>query len=174
MASRFHFGFLDSSSSNSNPSSTKISLILIFNIIITVIYRIFLDLLHHSLAFPWHSRLFPAISICSMTISVCSVSPRCLLDCSVVCSFRIFRLFPSIPLFRLVSFQFPILESDPSESGSLLLIRLHFCSATIPFPVDRRVWLSFVHMTPVSPSNYDPFSYCPALYINPASYVVIC
>ena len=79
----------------------------------------------------------------------------------------------SIPLFRLVSFQFSILWSDRSESGSLLPIRLHFCSSTIPFPVDLRALLSFDHMTSVSPSNYDPFSYCSVLYINPASYVVI-
>ena len=41
--------------------------------------------------------------------------------------------FPLISLFRLVSFQFSILGSDRSESRSLPLIRLHFCSATIPF-----------------------------------------
>ena len=46
-----------------------------------------------------------------------------------------FRLCPSTSLFRLVSFQFSILGSDRSEFGSLLLIRLHFCSATIPFPL---------------------------------------
>ena len=73
--------------------------------------------------------------------------------------FRPFRLFPSISLFQLVSFQISILlvGSDCSESGSLPLIRLHFCSATIPFPVDLCVLLSSDHMTSVSPSNYDPF-----------------
>ena len=40
-------------------------------------------------------------------------------------------------------------------------------------PVNIRVLLSFDLMTSVSPSNYDPFSYCSVLYINPASYVVI-
>ena len=50
--------------------------------------------------------------------------------------FHVFRLFLSIPLFQLVSFQVSILGSDRSEFRSLLLIRLHFCSATIPFPVD--------------------------------------
>ena len=93
----------------------------------------------------------------SYDYSVCSVPLRCLLDCSVICSFRVFRLFPFIPLFQLVSFQFSILGSDRSESGSLPPIRLHFCSATIPFPVDLCVLLSFDHMTSVSPSNYDPF-----------------
>ena len=77
--------------------------------------------------------------------------------CSVIRSFRVFRLFLFTPLFRLVSFQLSILGSDRSESGSLPLIRLHFCSATIPFPIDLRVLLSFDHMTSVSPSNYDPF-----------------
>ena len=83
-----------------------------------------------------------------------------------------FCLFPSISLFRLVSFQFSILGSDRSESGSLLLICLHFCSATIPFPVDLHVFVLL---------SYDlhfPFelwsaSYCSVLYINLASYVVI-
>ena len=46
-----------------------------------------------------------------------------------------FRLIPSTSLFRLVSFQFSVLGSDRSESGSLLFIRLHFCWATIPFPL---------------------------------------
>ena len=78
-------------------------------------------------------------------------------DCSVIRPFRVFRLFPSISLFRLVSFQFSILGSDRSESGSLLSICLHFCSATIPFSVDLRVLLFFDLMTSVSPSNYDPF-----------------
>ena len=101
----------------------------------------------------------------------CSVPLRCLPDCSVIrsfrffrlspCSvirsFRFFRLSPSISLFRLISFQFSILGSDRSESGSLLPIRLHFCSATILFPVDLCVLLSFDHMTSISPSNYDPF-----------------
>ena len=100
-----------------------------------VMYRIFSDLLHCSPAFPWHSRLFLIISMCSITISICSVSLRCLLICSVIRPFRVFRLFPSISLFRLVSFQFSILGSDCSESGSLLSICLHFCSATIPFPL---------------------------------------
>ena len=85
------------------------------------------------------------------------LSLRCLLICSVIRPFRVFRLFPSISLFQLVSFQFSILGSDRSESGSLLSIRLHFCSATIPFPVDLRVLLSFDLMTSVSPSNYDLF-----------------
>ena len=102
-----------------------------------------------------------------------SVSLCCLSDCSVIRPFRVFRLFPFISLFRLVSFQFSILGSDRSESGSLFLIRLHFCSATIPFSVDLRVLLSFDLMTSGSPSNYDPFSYCSILYINLASYVVI-
>ena len=75
---------------------------------------------------------------------------------------------------KYVTFQFFILGSDHSESGSLLSIRLHFCSATIPFPVDLRVLLSFDHMTSVSPSNYDPFLIVSVLYINPANYVVIC
>ena len=75
-------------------------------------YRIFLDLLHRSPAFPWHSRLFPTISVFSMTISVRSISLRCLSDCSVIHPFRVFRLFPSISLFQLVSFQFSILGSD--------------------------------------------------------------
>ena len=92
-----------------------------------------------------------------MTIPVRSVSLCCLSDCSVIRPFRVFRLFPSISLFQLVSFQFPILGSDRSESRFLLLIRLHFCSATIPFSVDLRVLLSFDHMISVSPSNYDPF-----------------
>ena len=139
-----------------------------------VMYRIFSNLLHRSPAFPWHSRLFPTISMYSMTISIRSVSLCCLSDCSVIPPFRVFRLFPSISLFRLVSFQFSILGSDHSESGSLLSIRLHFCSATILFPIDLCVLLSFDLMTSVSPSNYDPFSYCSVLYINPASYVVIC
>ena len=78
-------------------------------------------------------------------------------DCSVICPFHVFRLFPSISLFRLISFQFSILGSDRSESGSLLSICLHFCSATIPFSVDLRVLLFFDLMTSVSPSNYDPF-----------------
>ena len=64
-----------------------------------------------------------------------SVPLRCLPDCSVICPFRVFRLFPSISLFQLVSFQFSILGSGCSESGSLLSIRLHFCSATTPFPL---------------------------------------
>ena len=140
----------------------------------SVMYRIFSDLLHRSLAFLWHSRLFLTISVCPMTISIRSVSLHCLSDCSVIRPFHVFRLFPSISSFRLVSFQFSILGSDRSESGSLLSIRLHFCSATIPFPFDLHVLLSFDLMTSVSPSNYDPFSYCSVLYINPASYVVIC
>ena len=57
--------------------------------------------------------------------------------------------FPSISLFLLVSFQFSILGSDRSESGSLLSIRLHSCSATTPFSVDLRTLLSFDLMTPV-------------------------
>ena len=113
------------------------------------------SILHRSPAFPWHSRLFPTISVCSMTISIRSVSLH-FSDCSVIRPFRVFRLFPSISLFRLVSFQFSILGSNRSESESLLSIRLHFCSATIPFPVDLRVLLSFDLMTSVSPSNYDP------------------
>ena len=62
--------------------------------------------------------------------------------------FHVFRLFPSIPLFRLVSFQFSILGSDCSESGSLPLIHLHLCLATILFPIDLHILLSFDHMTP--------------------------
>ena len=134
-----------------------------------VIYHIFSDLLHRSPSFPWYSCLFPAISVHSMPISVCSVLLRCLLDYSVI---HPFPCFPSTPLFRLVSFQFSILGSDLSESGSPLIC-LHFCSATTPFHVDPRMLLSFYHMTSVSPSNYDPSSYCSALYINLASYVVI-
>ena len=104
------------------------------------VHRTFSNLLHRSLAFPWHSRLFPTISVCSMTISICSVSLRYLLICSVIRPFRVFCLFPPISLFWLVSFQFSILGSDRSESGSLLSICLHSCSATIPFPVDLRVY----------------------------------
>ena len=84
----------------------------------SVIYRIFSDLLHRSPAFPRHSRLFPTISVCSMPLSIRSVLLRCLLDYSVIRSFHVFRLFLSIPLFQLVSFQFSILGSDRSESRS--------------------------------------------------------
>ena len=132
-----------------------------------VMYRIFSDLLHHSLAFPWNSRLFLITSVCSMTISIRSVSLRYLLICSIIRPFRVFCLLPSIFLFRLVSFQFSILGSDRSESGSLLSIRLHSCSATIPcFIVFWSYDLRF-------PFELWSVSYCSVLYINPASYVVI-
>ena len=121
---------------------------------ITVIYRIFSDLLRLSHDIPACSRPFPYV-LC-LFLSVLSFSVVFLIILSSV-PFCVFRLLLFIPLFRLVSFQFSILGSDRSESGSLPLIRLHFCSATIPFPIDLRVLLSFDHMTSVSPSNYDPF-----------------
>ena len=83
-----------------------------------------------------------------------------------------FRLFPSISLFLLASFQFSILRSDRSEFGSLLSIRLHSCSATIPLPVDLRVLLSSDLMTSVFPFELWSISYCSVLYITLASYVV--
>ena len=101
------------------------------------------------------SRDIPAcsrpLSVCLLAIPIRPVSFRCLLICSVICPFRIFRLFPSISLFLLVSFQFSILGSDRSESRSLFSIRLHSCSATIPFSVDLRVLLSSDLMTSVFP-----------------------
>ena len=98
----------------------------------TVFSRTFSIVLPPSRDIPACSR---PLSVCSITIPICSASFRCLLICSVICPFRVFHLFPSISLFRFVSFQFSILGSDRSESGSLLSIRLHFCSATIPFPL---------------------------------------
>ena len=94
---------------------------------------------------------------------------RCLLICPVT---RPFCVFPSISLFLLVSFQFSILGSGRSESGSLFSIRLHSCSATIPFSVDLRILLSFDLMTSVFSFGLWSFSYCSVLYIIPASYVV--
>ena len=105
----------------------------------------------------WCPACSRPLSVCLITIPICSVSFHCLLIFSVIRPFRVFRLFPSISLFRLVSFQFSLLGSDRSESGSLLSIRLHFCSATIPFSVDLCVLLSFDLMTSVSSSNYDLF-----------------
>ena len=138
-------------------------------------YRIFSNLLHHSPTFPWHSRLFPIISVCSMTFPIRSISLRCLL--SVICPFRVFRLFPPISLFRLISFQFSILGSDRSGSGSLLSIRLHSCSATIPFLlifVFYCLWSYDFHF----PLQLWSVSYCSVLYINPAgklcSYSLAC
>ena len=96
----------------------------------TVFSRTFSIVLRPSRDIPACSR---PLSVCSITIPIRSVSFRCLLICSVIRPFRVFCLFPSISLFRLVSFQFSLLGSDRSESGSLLSIRLHFCSATIPF-----------------------------------------
>ena len=60
---------------------------------------------------PDHFRMFYAYF--RRSVLLC-----CLLDYSVIRSFRVFCLFLSIPLFRLVSFQFSILGSDRSESGS--------------------------------------------------------
>ena len=136
----------------------------------TVFSRTFSIVLWLSCDIPACSRPFPCVLW--LFPSVLSLSVVFLI-CSVIRPFHVFHLFPSISLFWLVSFQFSILGSDCSESGSLLSIRLHFCSATILFPVDLRVLLFFDLMTSVSPSNYDPFSYCSVLYINPASYVVI-
>ena len=49
--------------------------------------------------------------------------------------------------------------TDPTVVSPDLSLRSVYISvlATIPFPVDLRVLLSFDHMTSVSPSNYDPF-----------------
>ena len=75
---------------------------------ITVIYHIFSDL-------PMIFRPFPYV-LC-LFLSVPSFSVVFLIIPSSV-PFRVFRLLPFIPLFRLVSFQFSILGSDRSESGS--------------------------------------------------------
>ena len=118
----------------------------------TVFYRTFSIVLRPSRDIPACSRPFP----CLITIPIRSVSFRCLLICSVIRPFCIFCLFPSISLFRLVSFQFSILGSDCSESRSLLSIRLHSCSATIPFLLIS-VFIVFDLMTSVFPLNYNPF-----------------
>ena len=124
----------------------------------------------------WPSRDIPAcsrpLSVCLLATPIRSVSFRCLLICSVIRPFRVFRLFPSISLFLLVSFQFSILGSDRSESGSLFSIRLHSCSATILFSVDLHVLLSSDLMTSVFPFELWSISYCSVFYIIPASYVV--
>ena len=122
-----------------------------------LLHRIFSNLLHRSPAFPWHSRDIPACSRpfpCVLWLFP-SVPPLSVVFWFVPSSVPsvFFRLFPPISLFRLVSFQFSILGSDRSESGSLLSIRLHFCSATIPFPIDLRVYCPLI----LWPSNYDPF-----------------
>ena len=79
-----------------------------------------------------------------MTIPIRSVSLRCLWFVPLSVPSVFFRLFPSTSLFRLVSFQFSLLGSDCSESRSLLSIRLHSCSATIPFSVDLRVYCPLI------------------------------
>ena len=70
-----------------------------------VMYRIFSDLLHRSLTFPWHSRLFPTISVCSMTISI---------------------RFPSL------SVVFPIVPSSVLSVFSVYF-RLSLCFDSFPF-----------------------------------------
>ena len=135
----------------------------VFSQTFSIVLRLSRDIPACSRPFPYVLCLFPSVSSFSVVFLIIPSSVP----------FHVFRLFPSILLFRLVSFQFSILGSDRSESGFLPQIRLHFCSATIPFPVDLRVLLSFDHMTSVSPSNYDPFSYCSAPYINPASYMYV-
>ena len=114
----------------------------------TVFSRTFSIVLRPSRDIPACSR---SLSVCLLAIPIHSVPFRCLLICSVTCPFRVFRLFPSISLFLLVSFQFSVLGSDRSESGSLFSIRLHSCSATIPFSVDLRVLLFSDLMTSVFP-----------------------
>ena len=114
----------------------------------SVMYRIFSNLLYHSPAFPWHSRLFPTISVCPMTIPIRSVSLRCLWFVPLSVPSVFFHLFPSTSLFWLVSFQFSLLGSDRSESGSLLSIHLHSCSVTIPFPVDLCVYCPLILWPP--------------------------
>ena len=135
----------------------------------TVFSRTFSIVLRPSRDIPTCSR---PLSVCLLAIPIRPVPFRCLLICSVTRPFRVFRLFPSISLFLLVSFQFSILGSDRSESGSLFSIRLHSCSATIPFSVDLRVLLFSDLMTSVFPFKLWSFSYCSVLYIIPASYVV--
>ena len=112
----------------------------------TVFSRTFSIVLRPSRDIPACSRpLFRVF----LAIPIHSVSFRCHLICPVTHPFRVSRLFPSLSSFLLVSLQISILGSNRSESGSLLSIRLHSCSATIPFSVDLRTLLSFDLMTPV-------------------------
>ena len=111
----------------------------------TVFSRTFSIVLRPSRDIPACSRPFPCVFWLSHPFRFLPLSSDLLRP------FRVFRLFPSISLFLLVSFQFSILGSDPSESGSLLPIRLHSCSATIPFSIDLRVLLSSDLMTSVFP-----------------------
>ena len=110
----------------------------------------------HVLYFLGLSPSFSGLPACSrplfrvfLAIPIRSVSFRCHLICPVTRPFRVSCLFPSLSSFLLVSLQFSILGSDRSESGSLFSIRVHSCSATIPFSIDLRTLLSFDLMTPV-------------------------
>ena len=135
----------------------------------TIFSRTFSIVLQLSRDIPTCSR---PLSVCLLAIPICPVFFCCLLVCSVIRPFRVFCLFPSISLLLLVSFQFSILGSDRSESRSRFSIRLHSCSATIPFSVDLRVLLSSDLMTSVFPFELWSISYCSVFYIIPASYVV--
>ena len=99
-------------------------------------------------------------------------SPSISVDVSVTLLSVLSHVFCLSPY--AISFPFSFLYWDPTVvSSDLLLIRLHSCFSHNPVLRCFPYVIVLYHMTSVTPLYYDLFPYCPILYINPASYIVI-